>query len=75
MSKSDTFERTGGDSDRPILPTFHSEEEAREFWATHDSTEYWDQMEDVTTVLPNQLGRGLGREGSVARRRPLERNH
>ena len=33
-------------------PTFKSEEEEREFWATHDSTEYvdWDKAEAV--VLP-----------------------
>jgi hypothetical protein len=24
------------------IPQFASEEEAREFWATHDSAEYWD---------------------------------
>ena len=34
------------------IPTFKSEEEEREFWATHDSTEYidWDRAEAV--VLP-----------------------
>ena len=34
------------------IPTFTSEDEEREFWATHDSTEYvgWDQAEAV--VLP-----------------------
>ncbi len=34
------------------IPTFKSEEEEREFWATHDSTEYidWDKAEAV--VLP-----------------------
>ena len=33
-------------------PTFKSEDEEREFWATHDSTEYidWDKAEAV--VLP-----------------------
>jgi predicted DNA binding CopG/RHH family protein len=31
------------------MPKFSSEEEEREFWATHDSTEYvdWDQAERV----------------------------
>ena len=31
------------------IPTFKSEEEEREFWATHDSTEYvdWDNAEAV----------------------------
>jgi predicted DNA binding CopG/RHH family protein len=34
------------------IPTFRSEDEEREFWATHDSTEYvdWDKAEVV--VLP-----------------------
>ena len=34
------------------IPTFKSEDEEREFWATHDSTEYvdWDKAELV--VLP-----------------------
>ena len=34
------------------IPTFRSEDEEREFWATHDSTEYvdWDKAE--TVVLP-----------------------
>ncbi len=32
------------------IPTFKSEDEEREFWDTHDSTEYlnWDQAERVT---------------------------
>jgi hypothetical protein len=31
------------------IPTFRSDDEAREFWATHDSTEYvdWDKAEDA----------------------------
>jgi predicted DNA binding CopG/RHH family protein len=34
------------------IPTFSNEDEEREFWATHDSTEYvdWDKAEAV--VLP-----------------------
>ena len=34
------------------IPTFENEDEEREFWATHDSTEYvdWDKAE--TVVLP-----------------------
>jgi predicted DNA binding CopG/RHH family protein len=34
------------------LPAFESEDEEREFWATHDSTEYldWDEAEEM--VLP-----------------------
>jgi predicted DNA binding CopG/RHH family protein len=32
------------------IPAFKSEDEEREFWATHDSTEYinWDKAERVT---------------------------
>jgi predicted DNA binding CopG/RHH family protein len=31
------------------IPTFQSEEEEREFWASHDSTEYidWDKADEV----------------------------
>ncbi len=31
------------------IPTFQSEEEEREFWASHDSTEYidWDDADEV----------------------------
>jgi predicted DNA binding CopG/RHH family protein len=34
------------------IPAFESEDEEREFWATHDSTEYldWDEAEEM--VLP-----------------------
>src|SRR5262245_31731254 len=34
------------------IPTFKNEDEEREFWATHDSTEYldWDKAEEI--VLP-----------------------
>lgn len=34
------------------IPTFKSEEEEREFWATHDSTEYVDWDEADVAVLP-----------------------
>ncbi len=32
------------------IPAFKNEDEEREFWATHDSTEYinWDQAERIT---------------------------
>ena len=32
------------------IPEFNNEDEEREFWATHDSTEYidWDRAEQVT---------------------------
>ena len=56
----------------PPLPTASTEEEIREFWDTHDSSPYWDQMEDVTDSPPPELAIGPGREGSKARRRPPE---
>ena len=61
------------DADYPErIPKFASEEEARDFWDTHDSAPYWDQMEDVTNSPPPELRRGPGRAGSRARRRPSE---
>lgn len=35
------------------LPTFRSEEEEREFWATHDSTDYVDWSKARRVVFPN----------------------
>lgn len=39
------------------IPRFRTEEEIREFWDTHDSAEYFEDMEDdkvyVTFVLRN----------------------
>ena len=52
------------------IPTFATEEEAREFWDTHSSADYWDEMEDVTNNPPADLLQGPGREGSTARKRP-----
>lgn len=52
------------------IPSFSSEEEARQFWDTHDSSYYWDQMEDMTHSPPHGLKRGPGRAGSRARKRP-----
>lgn len=46
------------------------EMEAREFWSSHDSSPYWDVMEDVTDSPPLDLAVGPGREGSRARHRP-----
>ena len=28
------------------IPKFNSEEEIQEFWSTHDSADYWENMED-----------------------------
>ncbi len=35
------------------LPTFQSEDEEREFWATHDSTDYVDWVQAKPTVFSN----------------------
>ncbi len=35
------------------LPTFQSEDEEREFWATHDSTDYIDWAKAKPVVFPN----------------------
>ena len=34
------------------IPEFEDEDEEREFWATHDSTEYLDWSQAEQTVLP-----------------------
>ena len=40
------------------LPQFESEDEIREFWASHDSTEYFEEMEElsepITMTQPRQ---------------------
>ncbi|MGH3452288.1 MAG: CopG family antitoxin [Haloechinothrix sp.] len=46
------------------------EQQVREFWDTHDSADYWDEMEDVTNNPPPNLKEGPGREGSTALKRP-----
>ena len=35
------------------IPTFRTEDEEREFWATHDSTDYVDWSQARHVVLPN----------------------
>jgi predicted DNA binding CopG/RHH family protein len=35
------------------VPTFKTEDEEREFWATHDSTDYTDWKKARVVVLPN----------------------
>lgn len=35
------------------LPVFRSEEEEREFWATHDSMDYVDWLKAERVVFPN----------------------
>ncbi len=54
----------------PHVPTFATEEEARDFWDTHSSAPYFFEGEDVTNNPPPELKRGPGREGSRARKRP-----
>ena len=35
------------------IPKFKNEDEEREFWATHDTTNYLDSFEPVELHLPN----------------------
>jgi predicted DNA binding CopG/RHH family protein len=35
------------------IPEFKDEDEEREFWATHDSTEYFDYSKAVRATFPN----------------------
>ena len=35
------------------LPEFHSEDEERQFWASHDSADYLDWSKAKRVVLPN----------------------
>ena len=36
---------------RKTLPRFKNEGEEAEFWATHDTADYWDQFKDVEEPL------------------------
>ena len=38
---------------RKKIPEFKNEDEEREFWATHDSTEYIDWKKSKRVTLPN----------------------
>lgn len=38
---------------KPPVPTFKNEDEEREFWATHDSTEFLDWSKARRAVFPN----------------------
>jgi hypothetical protein len=38
-------------SKRKKVPRFKTETEEAEFWSTHDSTEYWDDLEKVLEPL------------------------
>lgn len=38
---------------KPKMPTFKNEDEEREFWATHDSTDFIDWSKAKRTVFPN----------------------
>jgi len=35
------------------IPYFKNEDEEREFWATHDTTEYFDTSKPVKLIFPN----------------------
>jgi hypothetical protein len=51
------------------IPDFATEEEARDFWDTHDSSYYWDQFETVADFR-NDFLPDADRKPSTARRRP-----
>lgn len=38
---------------KKLVPAFKNEDEQREFWATHDSTEFVDWSKAKRAVLPN----------------------
>ena len=52
------------------VPEFATEEEEREFWASHSSAPYFYDGDDVTHRPPPQMRQGRGREGSRALKRP-----
>lgn len=35
------------------IPRFENEDQEREFWATHDTTEYFDTSKPIKMVFPN----------------------
>ncbi|MGI8689888.1 MAG: CopG family antitoxin [Thermomicrobiales bacterium] len=72
MNEINKMPDTSAEDHPHSIPVFTTEEEAQEFWTTHDSTDYWDQMENVTATPPLQLATGPGRAGSRARKRPPE---
>ncbi len=39
--------------ERKPIPRFASEDEERKFWATHDTTEYFDSSRMVRAAFPN----------------------
>jgi len=51
------------------VPAFTSEEEAREFWDTHDSSFYWDQMVEVADFRDSEPIPQSERPVSTAKRR------
>lgn len=57
---------------RATIPVFASEQEERDFWDTHDSTDYLDDTEDVTNNPPPHLRQGPGRDWSRPPQRPDE---
>lgn len=63
-------EATNVPEENQPIPDFATEEEARAFWATHDSAPYFARMEELSAAPPAELRRGPGRDRSTARRRP-----
>ena len=50
---------------KKTIPKFKTEDEEREFWATHDSTDFIDWKKAVTLVMPK-----LKRSASKVDRKP-----
>ncbi len=71
-AKGEAMAQTSPEDYPEQIPELATEEDAREFWATHDSARYFEQMEDVTAAVPANLRRGPGPAGSRARKRPAE---
>lgn len=52
------------------IPEFTSEEEEAEFWSTHDTTEYWEDTEEVSedeVKIDPKLRKQILERGSKAR--------
>jgi hypothetical protein len=59
------------------IPTFKTEAEEAQFWETHDSTDYWDDTEEVEIELSPELAQAIGNRYIIrltpAQRKKLEK--
>ncbi len=46
-------------SEQKTIPKFASLEEEREFWDTHDMSDYWDQLKPVKLKFAKNLSQGI----------------